>query len=55
MGLTLQSREERGRRTDLVAAFGDVWANGHDLIVEDVVLFYLAVDQWQVSPKALAA
>lgn len=46
---------ERGQKTDLVAFFNDVWANGHDLVVEDVVLFYLAVDQRQVSPKALAA
>lgn len=43
-----------GKRADLVAFLGDVWADGHDLIVEDVVLFYLAVDQRQVGPKALA-
>lgn len=50
------SRERPGgRRTDLAAFLGDVRANGHDLIVEDVVLFYLAVDQRQVGPKALAA
>lgn len=44
----------QGRRADLVAFLGDVWADGHDLIVEDVVLFYLAVDQRQIGPKALA-
>lgn len=54
-GLTLRGCRERGRRADLVAFLGDVWADGHDLVVEDVVFFYLAVDQRQVSPEALAA
>lgn len=48
-------QQERGRRADLAAFLDDVWPDGHDLVVEDVVLFYLAVDQRQVSPKAFAA
>lgn len=44
----------RRGRADLGAFLGDMWADGHDLVVEDVVLFYLAVDQRQVSPEALA-
>lgn len=43
-GPTLRDSGERGRRADLVVFPGDVWADGHDLVVEDVVLFYLAVD-----------
>lgn len=54
-GLTLQGGRERGRRADLASFLDDVWPNGHDLVVEDVVLFYLAVDQRQVGPKAFAA
>ena len=51
---TLRGSRERGMRADLVAFLGNVRANGHDLVVEDVVLFYLAVDQRQIGPKALA-
>lgn len=54
-GLTLQGSRERGRRADLASFLDDVGPDGHDLVVEDVVLFYLAVDQRQVSPKAFAA
>lgn len=43
-GLTLRDSGERGRRADLIVFPGDVWADGHDLVVEDVMLFYLAVD-----------
>lgn len=52
-GLALQG--SRDRRADLGSFLDDVWPNGHDLVVEDVVLFYLAVYQRQVSPKAFAA
>lgn len=34
---------------------GQVGSNGFDFVVEDVVLFYLAVHQRKISPKALAA
>lgn len=54
-GLTLQGSRDRGRRADLASLLDDVWPDGHDLVVEDVVLFYLAVDQLQVSPEAFAA
>lgn len=54
MGPTVWGSRERGGRADLVAFLDDVWADGHDLVVEDVVLLYLAVDQRQVGPEALA-
>jgi hypothetical protein len=38
----------------LVPILGQMGPDGFDLVVEDVVLFHLAVHQWQVCPKALA-
>ena len=43
-----------GERTYLVAFLADVGANGHHLVVEDVVFLHLTVDRGQVGTEALA-